>query len=68
MRWAWHIAGTGKEEACSGFWWKNLRERDYLTEPGIDWRIKLRRIFREWDIGVWIGLSWLRIETGGGRL
>jgi hypothetical protein len=26
------------------------------------------RIFRKWDVEVWTGLSWLRIETGGGHL
>jgi hypothetical protein len=25
-------------------------------------------IFRKWDVGVWTGLSWLRIETGGRHL
>jgi hypothetical protein len=24
--------------------------------------------FRKWDVGLWTGLSWLRIETGGGHL
>jgi hypothetical protein len=28
----------------------------------------LRQIFRKWDVGVWTGFSWLRIETGSGRL
>jgi hypothetical protein len=28
----------------------------------------LRRIFRKWGVGVWTGLSWLRIETVGGHL
>jgi hypothetical protein len=23
---------------------------------------------RKWDVGVWTGLSWLSIETGGGNL
>jgi hypothetical protein len=27
-----------------------------------------RRIFGKWDGGVWTGLGWLRIGTGGGRL
>jgi hypothetical protein len=43
---------------------ENLRERDHLVDPGLDWRIILRWIFRKWDMGVWTRLSWLRIETG----
>jgi hypothetical protein len=43
----------GKEEACKGFWWENLKERDHLVDPGVVGRIILRRIFREWDKGVW---------------
>jgi hypothetical protein len=53
---------------CTGFWWENLRERDHWENSGLDERIILRRIFRKWDVGVWTGLSWLRIETGGGHL
>jgi len=40
-----------REEACTGFWWENLRERDYLEDPGVDRRIILRWIFRKWDVG-----------------
>jgi hypothetical protein len=43
-------------------------ERDHLGDPGVDGRIMLRRIFRKWDLGVWIGLSWLRIERVSGHL
>ena len=25
-------------------------------------------ISRKWDVGIWTGLGWPRIETGGGRL
>ena len=46
----------------------NLRERDHLGEPDLDWRIILRWIFRKWDLGIWTGSSWLRIGTGGGQL
>jgi hypothetical protein len=34
----------------------------------LDVRIIFRRIFGKWDVGVWTGLGWLRIGTGGGRL
>jgi hypothetical protein len=37
-------------------------------DRSIDGRIILRRIFRKWDVGVWTGLSLLRIETGSGHL
>jgi hypothetical protein len=49
-------------------WWGNLRERDHWEDPGIDGRIILRWIFRKWNVGVWTGLSSLRIETDGGHL
>jgi hypothetical protein len=42
----------------TGFWWRNLRERDYLGDPAVDGRIILRWIFGKWDVGGmdWIGL------------
>jgi hypothetical protein len=39
-------------------------KRDHWGDPGVDGRI----IFRKWDVGVWTGLGWLRIETGDGQL
>jgi hypothetical protein len=68
MRWVGHVALLGGEEAYTGFWWGNLRERNHLEDPGTDGRIILRWIFRKWVMGLWIGLSWLRIGTGGGHL
>ena len=35
----------------TGFWWRHLRERDHLEDPGIDYRLILRRIFRRWEVG-----------------
>jgi hypothetical protein len=48
--------------------WGNLRERDHSGDPSLDGRIIFRWIFRKWDVGVWTGLSWLRIGTGGRHL
>jgi hypothetical protein len=45
---------------------ENVREIDHCGEPGIDGRIILRRIFRKWDVDLWTGLSWPRIETAAG--
>jgi len=58
----------GRAEACTGFWWVNLRERDHLGDLGADGRIILGWIFRNWDVEICTGSSWLRIEKGGGRL
>jgi len=58
----------GKGEAYTGFWWGNLRGRDHLEDAGIDGRIILRWILRQWDVGGWTRLSWFRIGTGGGHL
>jgi hypothetical protein len=46
----------------------NLKERDLWGDPGVDGRIVLVWIFRKCNVGVGIGLGWLRIETGGGHL
>jgi hypothetical protein len=58
----------GRAEVYTGFWWRNLRERDHLEDPGVDGRIILKCTFRNWDVGAWNGSIWLRIETGGGHL
>jgi hypothetical protein len=34
----------------TGFWWGNLKERYNLENPGVDERIILRWIFRNWHM------------------
>jgi hypothetical protein len=54
----------GKGRNCTEFLWVNLRERHHWGDPGVDGSMILRRIIMMWDVGVWTGLSWLRIATG----
>jgi len=39
-----------------------------MTGLGVDGWIILGWISRRWDVCIWTGLGWPRIETGGGRL
>jgi len=41
---------------------------DHWGDLGVDGWIILGWISRRWDVGIWTGLGWPRIETGGGRL
>jgi len=68
MRWAGHVARMGEERGCTGSWWGNRRERDQWGDLGVDGWILLGWIARRWDVGIWTGLGWHRIGTGGGRL
>ena len=45
------------------FWWGNRTERDHLEDPGIDWKIILNCVFKEWDVG----MDWIDLAQGGGR-
>jgi len=41
MSFAGYVARMEGREVHAGFWWGNLRERDYLEDTGIDRRIIL---------------------------
>jgi len=63
MRWVGHVEHMGEETGCIGSWWGNRREGDHWGDLGVDgW------ISRTWDMGIWTGLGWPSIGTGGGRL
>jgi len=68
MRWAGHMARVGEERGCIGSWWGNRSEGDQWGDLGVDGWLILGRISTRWDVGIWTGLGWPRIETGGGRL
>jgi len=54
MGWACSLHG-GRGQMCTGFWWGYLRERDHFEDRGIDRKIILRWIFRQWCVGAWTG-------------
>ena len=68
MRLAGHVARMSEERGCIGSWWGNRREGDHWGDLGVDGWIILGWISRMWYVGIWTGLRWLRIETGGGCL
>jgi len=68
MRWAGHVALMGEERGCVGSCWGNRREGDHWGDLGVDGWIILGWISRRWDVDIWTGLGWPRIETVGGRL
>jgi hypothetical protein len=51
-------------EACTRFWWGNLREIDCMGDPGVDGRIILRWIFRKWDME---GMDWVELALDRDR-
>jgi hypothetical protein len=45
-----------------------MKDRNRWGDTGLYGMIILRWIFRKGDVGVWTGLSWLRMEKSGGQL
>jgi len=68
MRWVGYVTRMGEEKGGIRSWLRNWRERDHWRDLCADGWIILRRISRRWDVGIWTGLGWPRIEIGGGRL
>ena len=66
VRWAGHVSRMGEDRGgCIGSCWGNRRERDHWGDLGVDGWIILGWISMRWDVGIWTGLGWPRIETGG---
>ena len=69
MRWAGHVAHMVEERGLYRvLMGKPVGERPQ-GRPRCRWLNNiLGSISRSWDVGIWTGLRWSRIETGGGRL
>ena len=68
MRWAEHVARMGEERGVYRVLVGKLEGKNHWGDLGVDGWVILGRISRRWDVGMWTGLGWPRIETGGGRL
>jgi len=68
MRWAGHVARMGEERGVYRVLVGKLEGRRPLGRPRRRWVDNSRKISRRWDVGMWTGLDWPRIETGDGRL
>jgi len=68
MRLTGHVARKreGSGEMHTEFWWRKPKKRGHSEDQGVNVSTILRRIFRKWDEGSWIGLIWVRIGTVGG--
>jgi hypothetical protein len=65
-RLAGNVARRGEERGVSRVLVGKLEGRRPLGRPRCRWVDNIRMAL--WDVGIWTGLGWLRIETGGGRL
>jgi hypothetical protein len=52
-----------RREMPAGFCLENLKKRDNLEDIGVDVRIVLTWILKQWDGKEWTGFTWLRIGT-----
>jgi len=68
MRWAGHVARMGEERGVYRVLVGKPEGRNHWGDRGVDGCIILGWISRRCDVGIWTGLGWPRIETGGGRL
>ena len=68
MRWAGHVACMGEERGVYRVLVGKPEGKRPLGRPSVDAWIILGWISRRCDVGMWTGLGWPRIGTGGGRL
>ena len=68
MRWAGHVGRMGEESGVYRILVGKPEGRRPLGRPRRRTRIILERISRRWNVCIWTGLGWPRMETGGGRL
>ena len=68
MKWAGHVARIGEENGVYRVLVGKPGGKRPLERLRRRWVDNISMICRRWDVGIWTGLGWPRIETDGGRL
>jgi hypothetical protein len=68
MRWARHVAQMGEERGVYRALVGKPEGKRPLGRPRRRWMDNIRTDLQEVGLGIWTGLGWPGIETGGGRL
>jgi len=68
MRWVGHVVCMGERTGIYRVLVGKPEAKRRLGRPRHRWEDNIKMIFRKWDVGVWTGLSWLKIGIGGGHL
>jgi hypothetical protein len=67
MRWVGHVAHMGDGRGVCGVLMRKPEGKRPMGRPSCRWECNIKMDLK-WDVGVWTGSSWLRIETYGGHL
>jgi hypothetical protein len=68
MRLAGHVARMVEERGVYRILVGTPERKRPMGRPRRRWEYNIRMDLQEVGCGIWTGLSWLRIETGGGHL
>ena len=68
MRWAGHVARMGEERGAYRVLVGKPEGKRPLGRPRRRWVGNIRMDLQEVGLGMWTGLGWPRMGTGGGRL
>jgi len=63
-----HVARMGEDRGVYRVLVGKPEGKRPLGRPSLRWVDNIRMDSRRWDVVIWTGLDWPRIETGGGRL
>lgn len=58
-----HVARMGERGYTYRVWWQNLKERNLLENLGLDGKVILKRMLKEYGGIMWTRMIWLRVGT-----